>query len=299
MSTSILAPVEQPATVRSARARHYVMCRPDFFDVTYAINPWMDPSRPVDRSLAQAQWATLKATYVRLGHRVDVLEPVPGLPDMVFAANGAFVVGSTALGARFREPVRAAEAVAHRSWLASRGITVHRPSAVNEGEGDFAWAYDRVFAASGFRADPAARDEVAAIFGVPVIPLELVDPRFYHLDTALAVLDERTAAYYPAAFSHLSQVLIENAYPDAIRVDEDEAAVLALNAVSDGRHVVLAAQAPRLADAVEQRGFVPVPVDVSELLKAGGGVKCMTLEIHRYRGSRGPKPTSHNPLETL
>lgn len=266
---------------RQATARTYVMCPPQHFTVAYAINPWMDPTRPVDTALALAQWRELRATYERLGHRVHVLEPVAGLPDMVFAANGAFVVGDRALGARFREPVRADEAPPHRDLLSALGVDVVAPAAVNEGEGDFAWAYGRILAASGFRADPHARAELAATFGLPVVPLELVDPRFYHLDVALAVLDERTVAYYPPAFSPASQAWIRAQYPDAIEVSEADAHVLGLNCVSDGRHVVIAAQAVELAGMLAARGFVPVPVDVSELLKSGGGVKCCTLELHR------------------
>jgi N-dimethylarginine dimethylaminohydrolase len=266
---------------RRASLRDYVMCRPEHFTVAYAINPWMDPTRPVDTALAIRQWETLRATYTALGHRVHVLEPIAGLPDMVFAANGAFVLGDRALGARFREPVRAAEAPAHQRLLRSLGVDVVAPTAVNEGEGDFAWAYGRVLAASGFRAEPAARAELAAAFALPVVPLELIDPRFYHLDVALAVLDERTVAYYPAAFTAESRAWIAGQYPDAIEVGAADAMVLGINLVSDGRNVVLAAQATALADMLAARGFSPVPVDVSELLKAGGGVKCCTLELHR------------------
>jgi N-dimethylarginine dimethylaminohydrolase len=262
------------------------MCRPDHFTVSYSINPWMDPGQPVDTARAVEQWEHLRATYRALGHRVHVLDPVPGLPDMVFAANGAFVVGSRALGARFREPVRAEEAVAHADLLRALGIDVLAPTAVNEGEGDFAWAYGRVLAASGFRAEAAARAELAAAFALPVVPLELVDPHFYHLDTALAVLDEHTVAYFPPAFSEASRTWIEGQYPDAIEVGAADAIVLGLNCVSDGRNVVIAAQATELADMLAARGFVPVPVDVSELLKAGGGVKCCTLELHHPRGAR-------------
>ncbi|TDE00351.1 dimethylargininase [Jiangella asiatica] len=256
------------------------MCRPDHFAVRYSINVWMDPDQPVDRDLALAQWETLRATYERLGHRVHLLHPLTGLPDMVFAANGAFVVGDHALGARFRERVRADEAPAHRAWLEGVGIGVHEPSAVNEGEGDFAWAGGRILAGAGFRSDPAAHDELAAVFDAPVVPLELVDPRFYHLDTALAVLDRDTIAYYPPAFAPASRDLLARMYPEAIVATEADALVLGLNAVSDGRHVVLAAQAVELAVAVARAGFEPIPVDVCELLKAGGGVKCATLELH-------------------
>ncbi|AYY14674.1 hypothetical protein EF847_20240 [Actinobacteria bacterium YIM 96077] len=261
-------------------ARHYLMCPPTWFDVTYAINPWMDPTRPVDRDRAIAQWTALRETYERLGHRVDVLEPQPELPDMVFTANGALVIGDQALGARFREPVREAEAPAHRRWLRDHGIHVHVPHEVNEGEGDFAWTGRHVLAGSGFRTSSRSHDELAELFDLPVVSLELVDPRFYHLDTALLVLDEQTIAYYPAAFSEESQRTLATYYPDAVHATEHDAMVLGLNGTSDGRHVVMAAQADSLAARISDAGFMPISVDVSELLKAGGGVKCATLELH-------------------
>lgn len=274
-------PAATPATTgRTATRRLYLMCRPEHFAVDYAINVWMDPTRPVDRALAIRQWEELRATYEALGHQVELLAPLPGLPDMVFTANGAFVVGDQALGACFREPVRADEAPAHRAWLTAAGVSVHLPSAVNEGEGDLVWAGGRILAGHGFRSDPRVRDELTAIFGVPVVTLDLVDPRFYHLDTALTVLDAETVAYYPAAFSDASRQVLHTLYPTAITADDHDALALGLNAVSDGRHVVLAAQAERLAEQVAGAGFTPMPVDVSELLRSGGGVKCATLELH-------------------
>src|SRR3954462_12452811 len=84
--------------------RRYLMCRPEYFTVDYAINPWMDPTKPVDRDLAIAQWAERRAPHLRLGRKVSRLEPVPGLPDMVFAANGALVIDDAVYGARFRNP---------------------------------------------------------------------------------------------------------------------------------------------------------------------------------------------------
>ena len=117
------------------------------------------------------------------------------------------------------------------------------------------------------------------MLGRPVVPLELVDPRYYHLDTALAVLDDATVAWLPEAFSPASGAVLRARFPDAVVADPADAAVLGLNAVSDGRHVVLPAQATALAAALAERGFVPVPVDLSELLKGGGGPKCCTLEV--------------------
>jgi N-dimethylarginine dimethylaminohydrolase len=276
--TSVLPrPVAAPEPV--ARPRHYVMCRPDHFEVRYAINPWMRPGEPVDRDRAIAQWEALRRTYLDLGHRVDLIDPVPGLPDMVYAANGATVVDGVVLGARFRHRERAAEAVAYRTWFAAAGFPVVEPEFVNEGEGDLLAAGDVVLAGHGFRTDPRAHAEAAAALGREVVALQLVDPRFYHLDTAVAVLDDATIAWLPEAFAPASQDVLRARFPDAVVADPADAAVLGLNAVSDGRHVVLPAQATGLAAALAERGFTPVPVDLSELLKGGGGPKCCTLEV--------------------
>jgi N-dimethylarginine dimethylaminohydrolase len=277
--TSVLPRPSAPAE-RIGTRRHYLMCRPEHFAVTYAINPWMHPDVPVDRALALRQWDELRRTYLDLGHRVDLLEPVAGLPDMVYAANGATVVDGVVLGARFRHPQRSPEAAAHMAWFRAAGFRrVVEPEFVNEGEGDLLVAGDAMLAGTGFRTDRRAHAEAAHVLGRPVISLELVDPRFYHLDTAIAVLDEDTIAWLPEAFSPASRAVLSARFPDAVVAGIDDAAVLGLNAVSDGRHVVLPAQAPKLAAALAERGFTPVPVDLSELLKGGGGPKCCTLEV--------------------
>ncbi len=117
--------------------------------------------------------------------------------------------------------------------------------------------------------------------GRDVVSLELVDHRFYHLDTALAVLDDDTVAYFPPAFSAESRAVLEDLFPDAILADAADAGVLGLNVASDGHHVVMTEAAPALADQFREVGFEPIGVDVSEFLRAGGGVKCCTLEIRR------------------
>jgi len=272
-------------THRVASARSYLMCPPEYFAVSYAINPWMRPDSPVDLGLALRQWAALRATHESLGHSVRGIEPVAGLPDMVFAANGATVIDGTVLGVRFRHPERAGEAAAYRSWFLRHGYpSVHEPVFVNEGEGDILIAGDTVvgetvLAGYGFRSDLAAAAELASVFGRRVVSLRLVDPRFYHLDTALCVLDATTAMYYPAAFDDAGQASLASLFDELIEAKDEDAEVLGLNAVSDGRHVVLARQAAGLARSLFARGFVPVPVDMSELLKAGGGAKCCTLEL--------------------
>ncbi len=187
----------------SARSRTYLMCPPEHYVVEYAINPWMDTSAPIDTELAVKQWVGLRETLAGLGHTVHVLDPVPGLPDMVFTANGAFSVDGVVYGARFRYAQRMSEAAAHRAWYEARPDTWRfvAPRETNEGEGDFAFvpgAYGGlVLAGYGFRTEAAAHSEAQEVLGHPVVSLRLVDPRFYHLDVALAVLDDENVVYLP------------------------------------------------------------------------------------------------------
>lgn len=278
MTTTTLP--DTAAVQRTARTQHYLMCRPEHFAVTYAINPWMDPSSPVDTSLALRQWDALRATYEDLGHRVDTIEPAAGLPDMVFAANGGIVIDGTAMASRFTHPERAAEGALYLDWFETAGLhPAVQATEQNEGEGDFLTIGKVLLAGTGFRTSPAAHREVADFFGREVVSLTLVDPRFYHLDTALTVLDDTTIAYFPGAFSAESRTELERRYPEAVLATAADAEVFGLNAMSDGRHVVLSDRAVHLHAQLRDHGFEPIGVDTSELLKAGGSAKCCTLEI--------------------
>jgi N-dimethylarginine dimethylaminohydrolase len=268
------------STTRKSRIRHYAMTAPTFFAVEYAINPWMDTSIPVDTHVAMNQWESLRQTYKGLGHTVELVEPIAGLPDMVYAANGGLMVNGQSVVARFAFPQRQDEAVAYAEWMARHGHEPTRTRHVNEGQGDLLVAGSILLAGYGFRTDRRAHDEIAAIVAMPVVSLELVDPRFYHLDTALAVLDDTTIAYHPPAFGDESRAKLRHLFPDAIEVGSADADVLGLNAVSDGRHVVHPAAATGFAEQLSDAGFEPIGVDLSELLKGGGSVKCCTLEVH-------------------
>ncbi|MBL7255070.1 dimethylargininase [Paractinoplanes lichenicola] len=263
----------------TASPRRYLMCRPTHFAVTYRINPWMDPTAPYDNALAVSQWESLRQTYLDLGHTVELIEPLPGLPDMVFSANGATVVDGRVLAVQFRDAERADEAPAYAAWFREHGFEVIEPKHTNEGEGDILLAGDVLLAGTGFRTAHASHAETQEALRRPVITLQLVDPSLYHLDTALCVLDDTNIAYLPAAFSPGSQAVLQQLYPHAVIANAEDAAVLGLNAVSDGRTVVLPVQATHLAAELRAAGYQTVGVDVSELRKAGGGPKCCTLEV--------------------
>jgi N-dimethylarginine dimethylaminohydrolase len=281
----------EPTTTAPERApskRSVLMCRPDYFTVSYRINPWMHPEDPTDTSLAVKQWQVLYQTYLDLGFDVQLVEPLEGLPDMVYAANGGFVLDNIAYGASFTFPERQPEGPAYMDWFAANGYDVRAPENINEGEGDFLLVGDVILAGMGFRSASKSHEELAEIFGRPVITLNLVNPSFYHLDTAIAVLDPSPAAgesaniaYLPSAFDEPSLAILRERYPDAVIVTEEDAAVLGLNSYSDGYNIVIASRAKDFERQLRERGYNPIGVDLSELLLGGGGVKCCTLELRR------------------
>ena len=278
--TATLETSENPAHESAQGTKPTVlMCRPEHFTVSYRINPWMHPEDPTDTSLALQQWTVLYDTYVDLGFTVQLIDPLPGLPDMVYAANGGFVLDGIAYGARFHYPERQPEGPAYMEWFRSKGLDVREPQETNEGEGDFLLVGDTILAASGFRSDTSSHQEIADIYGREVVSLQLVNPSYYHLDTALAVLDSTTIAYLPSAFDEASLTILRQRYPDAIIATEEDAAILGLNSFSDGHNVVIAERATTFAKQLRDRGFNPIGVELSELLLGGGGVKCCTLEL--------------------
>ncbi len=274
----------QPSGANPARVaitRTVLMCRPEFFTVSYRINPWMHPDEPTDTSLAVRQWNELYKIYVDLGFEVHLIEPIAGLPDMVYAANGGFVINNIAYGARFTYPQRQPEGPAYMEWFGANGFDVRDPREINEGEGDFLLVAGVILAGTGFRTATNSHAEAAGIYGREVVSLNLINPSFYHLDTAIAVLDDSNIAYLPSAFDAPSLEKIRSLFPDAVVVNEEDAAVLGLNSFSDGYNVVIAARAKDFERQLRERGYNPIGVDLSELLLGGGGVKCCTLELRR------------------
>lgn len=287
-ATPTATTADATATERVQQHRRYLMCRPSHFTVSYSINPWMEPSRPTDTDLAVKQWQTLYDTYIALGHEIELIDPLEGLPDMVYTANGGFVIDGIAYGPKFRFRERAAEAPAFIDWFAANGFEVAEPVEVNEGEGDFLLVGDTILAGTGFRSTGDSHREVGEVFSREVVSLTLTDPRFYHLDTAISVLDpvegpggveKANIAYLPTAFDEKSQAILRERYPDAIRVSDADGAVFGLNSASDGKNVIISPRAVGFEAQLRERGYTPVMVDLSELLLGGGGIKCCTLEL--------------------
>lgn len=272
---------------RQAHKRHYLMCRPDHFTVSYQINPWMHPENPTDTRNAVAQWEKLYETYLGLGHEVELIEQVEGLPDMVYTANGGFTIDNKAYIPEFRFAERQGESEHFARWFRDHGFEVVMPKCQNEGEGDFLLVGDTIYAGTGFRSNPDSHREIADIFGKEVVSLTLNNPNFYHLDTAFAAIDpiegdpNPNIAYLESAFDEASLEILRDRFPAAVLVSEEDAKWLGLNSISDGRDVVIAARAKGFEKQLADRGYNPIGVDLSELLLGGGGVKCCTLELRR------------------
>ncbi len=266
-----------------------LMCAPSHYDVDYVINPWMEGNlHRSSKALAMDQWQGLCALLQQRG-RVELIEPQPGLPDLVFTANAAVVVENTAVLARFFHPERQGEEPWFGRWLESRGFqVVQLPQDLPfEGAGDA--LLDRgggwLWAGYGFRSELAAHPLLARSLGVEVLSLRLIDERFYHLDTCFCPLSDGTLLYYPPAFDFYSNRLIESRLPAAKRlaVGEADALAFACNAVNLGDAVLLNQASASLRQQLEARGFTVLETPLGEFLKAGGAAKCLTLRLDEPR----------------
>ena len=260
-----------------------LMCRPDFFDIEYEINPWMDTDNQVDRDLAKQQWEQLYQLYTEtLGWEVSLVDPVDGLPDMVFTANGGLVIDGKVALPTFRQPERIPETAHFKAWFDGAGFSeVLTPKHDFEGEGDALLWNDTLFIGYPWRSDQAVQNELSEFFNVKVIGMQLNDARFYHLDTCFAPIDNQTVAIWPPAFSDESVQNLKEIVPNVVEASEADAMAYGLNSVSDGQTVVLSEAAVGLVEEYEALGKRVYTAPISEFQKSGGGVKCLTLDIGR------------------
>jgi N-dimethylarginine dimethylaminohydrolase len=265
----------------AGRTPRVLMCPPDHYAIKYEINPWMNVRRGAAPELAKRQWWALRETIESLGARVEIVDAKPLLPDLVFTANAGLVFGETFVGSRFRHSVRQGESPVFDAWFAEAGWKVVRPpdEIYFEGAGDALFCGETLFFGYRFRSAPRGHAWLADVLGVEVLPVELTDDRYYHLDTCFCPLDERTAIIFPGAFDEYGLKAIRDRVPFLIEADSDEAATFSCNAVAIGRDVILNDVSPRLAAALGEHGFRTHPLGLSEFIKSGGSAKCLTLRL--------------------
>lgn len=260
---------------------HILMCPPDFYGIQYEINPWMDMARQADHALAVSQWNALYKHIQAAGARVSLMEPIEGLPDLVFTANAAMIFKSLAILSHFRHRQRQGEESYNRRWLGDNGFTVvDVPDNFSfEGAGDALFCGDTLYAGYRMRSDAAGHQQIGRMIGCRVIPVELVDARYYHLDTCFCPLADGQAIWFPPAFDDYGQRAIREHVPQLIEVERTEAERFACNAVVIGRTVITNTGCDRLHDSLASRGFTPVATPLDEFVKAGGSAKCLTLRL--------------------
>jgi arginine dihydrolase len=260
---------------------HILMCPPDYYGIHYEINPWMNTARQADHRTAVEQWNALHQLIRRAGARVSLLEPVDGLPDLVFTANAAMIFRQQAIVSRFRHAQRQGEEPHNRRWLENSGFEIlETPTDLNfEGAGDALFCGDTLYAGYRMRSDAAGHQAIGRLLGVRVIPVELVEPRYYHLDTCFCPLSETEAIWYPAAFDGYGQRAIQEHVASLLAVDQQEAERFACNAVVIGRTVITNTGCDELHAVLADRGYDPVATPLDEFVKAGGSAKCLTLRL--------------------
>jgi N-dimethylarginine dimethylaminohydrolase len=273
--------------------RRFLMCPPVHFGVLYEINPWMQQEVTVDPERARAQWDRLVATLREAGAEVEVMEPHPDVPDLVFTANAGVVNAATTgreagqfVPSNFRHPERQPETPVNAAWFGGRGWRVDLlPDALDhEGAGDalpFTGENGRSVLLSGysFRSDAPAATELSGLLRCPVRAVELVDPRLYHVDLTFCPLDERRAMVAPLGWDDYGRKVVEALVPEPLVLTDDEALSFCANSVVVGHTVVMAQVPPRVGRQLESWGFSVVECRVDEFLKAGGSCRCLTLAL--------------------
>lgn len=270
-------------------SRSYLMCPPEYFDVAYVINPWMQGNmRNIDNQLAKAQWRGLYDKVQRHA-RVRLMHPEPSSPDMVFTANAGLVHGRKFITSRFRHPERQSEEPYFTEWFLDHGFEVAvGPLDIHfEGAGDALFDRGRpvLWLAHGHRSVLDAQTfivaNMTALANIEIVALELVDERFYHLDTCFCPLEGGYLLYYPDAFTEASLAAIEARVPEKRRIvcGDADAEAFACNAVAIGRTVIVNAATDAFVAALRAHGFTVETSPLSEFMKAGGSAKCLTLDI--------------------
>lgn len=258
------------------------MCPPKYFEVIYSINAWMDLNDKVDKELAKKQYQAVKDLYIELGASIEEMPAKEGLPDMVFAANPGTVQGETFITSHFKYAQRKEEAVHARSYFENKGYKIKDlpKELFFEGQGDLIWAYGKYFLGYGKRSSKEVAQLLEEILETPVIPLQMHNEHFYHLDVCLATLSQDTVVINPEAFLPEDLERIQRHFPKIIETNDQDNSVLACNLVVIGKNIILGkGVSDQLYGKLEREGFTVHELPMSEFLKAGGSVKCLTLEL--------------------
>ncbi|OGG14583.1 hypothetical protein A2773_02235 [Candidatus Gottesmanbacteria bacterium RIFCSPHIGHO2_01_FULL_39_10] len=253
-----------------------LMCRPDYFDIEYEINPWMHMENQVDHDKAFMEWQSVYDSYRAFGVDVELIQQIKGLPDMTFTANGGIVLGDIFVVNNHRHKERKGEEKYFEEWFAKRGYKIFHLKHFQGGQGDALFYRNTLYMGYGFRSDKESHGEIQKILGVKIISLRLINPYFYDFDTAFCPLGDRGVLYYPEAFDQKSRDIlkrVENVYP----MTRKEAEGFIGNSVLVGDTLFVGYSDDSFKAKIEKLGLKLKVFDMSEFKKSGGGIKCVSL----------------------
>lgn len=264
----------------STNTDNFLLCPPDYFTVSYSINPWMDPKKPVDIEVAKKEWLILLETYKQLGCKINLIDPQPGLPDMVFTANAGWIIlDKMVIVSKFKNTERKGEEKYFKRWFEKRGYTVKQLDVSFEGVAEAFFYKDKIFSGYGFRASEKVPQILGDFLNREVVSLRLCDPAFYHLDMCLAIPREELLVFFPGAFDQDSLKKIIDQDAEKIIVTKEDAENFGCNFIVVGNTIVMNKGTKKLAGDLYEKGFKVLELDMSEFKKAGGGVRCLTFRI--------------------
>lgn len=265
-----------------------LMCKPSFFRVDYQINPWMKPGS-VNQVKALEQWQNLVDVYQKHGIDVTILDQKESFPDMVFAADQGLIIENlnkdkrSLILSNFRYPQRQGESQVYANWFKENNLQIKNlpEELFFEGGGELLYWKQKYFIGQGFRNSSNIANYLQQNFELDLISLDLINDKFYHLDTCMFVLNDETVFYYPPAFSEISIKKIKSLIKNPIQFTAEEVQNFAANSVLSQETVFVQAGSPSFVKKLEDLGYKIVQVDVSEFVKSGGGIHCLTFELQR------------------
>lgn len=270
-----------------------MMCRPKFFDVRHhLLNAHMEMKIAVKKKLALTQWDNTYKILIANNVKVDLLDPHPDLPDMVFTANAGIVHGNKAVVSNFGAVPRRPETQYHTTFFKERGFEVLNPlddEVEIEGCGDFMPTHngESFFVAHGFRSSFKAYAYLKDVLSLPKDKLhhmKLMNPYFYHIDTALMSLTHGHLMYYPDAFDKESEKkILDVGGNKVIAIGKEDAMDFACNSVNfeeNGEHLIIGNKfSDPLKDKLTNYGYKVIETPYEQFLLAGGSIRCSVLDI--------------------
>ena len=262
--------------------RHFILCPPTYYDIDYAINDWMNTNNKVNKSLAMNQWQTLITAYMDLQVEITLIPPVAGISELTFPGDSVFLYGKNAFISNFKYKVREPESRYMLERCKRLGYKTHLfPDNITfEGNAMLIRWNKILIGGVGVRTSLDALKTISKEIDIEVIPLKLQNP-FFHLDISICPLDSDTLAFFPGAFDYEDQKRIRGMAKRVIEVDALEAEKLACNTIAVENNIILSThECPKFAEDLKDAGFNVISLNLNEFRKAGGGAKCLTLEVY-------------------